>query len=348
MPTTLDFESALRSADPARFVEPLDANMAAAVIHRLTTPAQNSPATAPPRASRPRRRRLVLAAAAIVALAAVPVLSLGGEPPSASAEASAVLDRAAALVPNDPAAKASQYWRIEIHGRVVETAMGNGPSGTVAWTVDHHRTLYKAVDGTRPTVLINTYGDHPILVSGPAGATAPIAGTTAIAFGAVPNSRPGNWQGPTPAFLAGLPRDVDGLRARLYADAGRSGPSPDAEVVVYVGDLLRSGMVPADLRKALFDVLKTVPGVEVTSPHAQSGGTSVVAIGRQETVSGLRLELLFSATGEYVGVREVDVRGSDGVPAGTVVEQTTVSRDVVDSVPADVLATAVHDPEVGP
>jgi len=38
----------------------------------------------------------------------------------------------------------------------------------------------------------------------------------------------------------------------------------DGEVIVYVADVLRSGLVPADLRAALFQVLKAVPGVDVS------------------------------------------------------------------------------------
>ena len=68
---------------------------------------------------------------------------------------------------------------------------------------------------------------------------------------------PATWQVPTPAWLAALPRDTDALRARMYADAAGHGPSTDAEVLVIAADVMRSGLVPADLRAAVFRVLRT-------------------------------------------------------------------------------------------
>ena len=48
------------------------------------------------------------------------------------------------------------------------------------------------------------------------------------------------------------------------------GSSVDGEVIVYVADVLRSGLVPADLRAALFQVLKAVPGADVTETRVRA------------------------------------------------------------------------------
>jgi hypothetical protein len=159
-----------------------------------------------------------------------------------------------------------------------------------------------------------------------------------------PSALPGSWQTPNVHWLNALPRDEAALRDRLYADAAGHGRSTDGEVVVLVADVLRSGLVPADLRRALFRVLRTVPGVDVTSTVLTLDGRQGVGIGRTERVDGFRQELVFdAATREFIGEREVDLDGISGVPPGSARGETAVIRGVVDRVPAEVLAVAVSE-----
>lgn len=142
-----------------------------------------------------------------------------------------------------------------------------------------------------------------------------------------------SWQAPTVDWLAGLPRDRALLRELLYADSAGRGRSTDGEVLVYVADVLRSGIVPPDLRVALYRVLTTVPGVEVTAGDAELFGRSGVALGRVELFGGDRQEIVIDPdTGDYLGDRYVS-------PDGTI-SYGSVTTTVVDGVPADVVAAA--------
>ena len=111
-----------------------------------------------------------------------------------------------------------------------------------------------------------------------------------------------------------------------------------------VADVLRSGLVPAALRSSLFRVLETVPGVEVTTESVTVDGVTGVGIGRLEDVNGIRQEIVIDpSTGVVVAERQIAVRELDGIPAGTVIGQTTVSRALVDDVPAPVRAAAQRE-----
>lgn len=150
---------------------------------------------------------------------------------------------------------------------------------------------------------------------------------------------PAWWGEPSPSWFASLPRDIGTLRERLYADTSGHGSDADDEAFVYVADVLRSGVVPADLRAALYNVLKTIPGTTVTEQHISlEDGRSGVAIGRND-IFGSHNELIIDpATGDVIGERSF-MR----LPA-LVGEQlaltTAVQRRLVDSVPPEVQRTA--------
>ncbi len=146
----------------------------------------------------------------------------------------------------------------------------------------------------------------------------------------------GGWQRPTPQFMAGLPRDPAQLLRRIYHDSAGHGRGKDDEAFVYVRDVLRSGVVPADLRAALFGAAALIPGVRLVSDSVNLDGRHGVAV----AMSGhgdSRAELIFdSASGEVIGEREVALRSGylPEVRAGTTIEYTSVSRQVVDAMGA--------------
>lgn len=61
----------------------------------------------------------------------------------------------------------------------------------------------------------------------------------------------------------GLPTDEDELYRTIKERAGTAGPSPEAEMFIVIGDLLRLGDPPPALRAALFRVTAKIPGVAV-------------------------------------------------------------------------------------
>ena len=345
MTSTRDALALLRSANPV----PVDGAPSLAAPGPMP-PGLAAPTPAAPRPIRSRRSTriglLVGATAGVAALAlGVGLLPLPGSHGAASPAAADALDRAATaadITARDEAADPDQYWRIRTVGTylasaAVESSAANSDTPPPAWLSRTTRTEYVSVDGSRPSWFVDSAPEVVEVFAGdaPALERKGESWTTDLA----PNDQPASWQTPTPAWLAELPRDTDALRDRLYADTAGHGRSHDGEVLVYVADVLRTGMVPADLRAALFRVLETVPGVEVVRRHDDG----LISIGRLESVDGERQEIVIDpATGAYAGEQSVATQGIGelGIPAGTVVEDASVTTTVVDTVPAKVRADA--------
>jgi hypothetical protein len=144
--------------------------------------------------------------------------------------------------------------------------------------------------------------------------------------GRKPCSLPGSWQTPNAEFLASLPRDPDALYDRLLSDVDDRG---EAHIVTYVADVLRSGLVPADLRAALYRALAKVPGLEITEQVANLNGQKGTSYGIVD--NGERSDLIIDpATGQFIGERTIAIDAFESIPAGTVMEYTSVTTAVVD------------------
>jgi RNA polymerase sigma-70 factor (ECF subfamily) len=327
-------------------VAAVDQAVAAVTAESSVEVLDGAPAT---RQHRGHRRSLVAVGLVAAVTAAALVLPSVLRAPSASAEAASLLTRSAdAIHASDPVASASQWWRVESSGSNLMQAAtpdkGASVPSTTSWLVSRARTAYVSVDGTRPSVVLDSPSHVVRQLSGPAGAEVPGLSTTTetTTTGLAPATLRASWQEPSPAWLASLPRDIAALRDRLYADSAGQGSSTDGEAFVYVADLLRSGVVPADLRGALYRVLATVPGVVVTSSQAAIDGVAGVGLGYDEAANGVRQEIVVDPSdGDLIGERYVAVRVLDGIPAGTVTGTTTWTRTLVDEVPPSVLAAAV-------
>jgi len=325
---------------------------AATVDRAVAAVAADKPVEALDAETAPRRRghRALVAVGLMAAVtAAALVLPSVLRAPAASAEAASLLTRAAdAIHAIDPVAAPTQWWRIVSHETYVTTASEPDKAGAAApssaWLISSSRTQYAAVEGRRPSVVVDSGSRVVRLLAGPADAARPVFGDGETwTTGLSPSTVTGSWQQPSPAWLASLPRDPAALRDQLYADTAGHGRSVDGEAFVYVADLLRSGVVPADLRAALYRVLATVPGVEVTSSRATIGDSSGVGLGIFEATDGTRQEIVVDpANGDLIGERYVAIESRDGIPAGTVTGTTTWTRTLVDAVPASVRAAVVN------
>jgi hypothetical protein len=144
-----------------------------------------------------------------------------------------------------------------------------------------------------------------------------------------PRRRPGSWHAPTAEFLARLPRDPAALLARLCADGpeGRTAAQPFARAI----GALRSGLVPADLRAALYSALVTLPAVSVDEKATDLDGNPRMALVHDDGPT--RTELLVDPDdGNFAG--ECDTLRTPsrlGLEVGTVVLCTTVGSAVVDT-----------------
>lgn len=270
-----------------------------------------------PRSRRGWRLGAVAAAAALVT--ALGVTNLQGN--AVSARADEVLTQAA-INAADPPSRPDQWWQITTAGtnvaQIEETMC----------IVHTERTEWVAVDGSRPTVIDEGTGRFTPVEPGTACPQPRPLGIRSMNL--APADLPAAWQLPTPQFLAEQPRDVDALRAKLYADSAGQGNGADAEVFVHVADVLRSGLVPADLRASLFEVLTTVPGIEVTSEEVIDGRT-IVALAIDDAHGNTDQLLVDPEGGTVVGERDV-------YPELDVETGERVSRELVDEIPTDVLS----------
>jgi hypothetical protein len=157
---------------------------------------------------------------------------------------------------------------------------------------------------------------------------APCGDWFATEEGREPCSQPASWGIPSAEFLAKLPRDPDELYDRMREDTRGQGPDADLEMVVTAADVLRSGLVPADLRAALYRALAKVPGLQITEEVANLDGRKGTAYGI--SAKGQRHDVIVDPdTGQFIGEREITEDGFGDVPAGTVMSYTSVSTAVV-------------------
>jgi hypothetical protein len=154
-----------------------------------------------------------------------------------------------------------------------------------------------------------------------------------------PCPAPTLWETPTATLLAAAPRDVPSLRADLFSFAqsqhdeavryGKSWLTVDEAAYDAAATLIGRGEVPDDLRAALYQVVKTIPGVQVIPSLANFDGVSGVAIAKTNSW-GVEHDLIFSSDGSYLGDKAVLVHSSEAykLPAGTVIGYSAVTYDV--------------------
>lgn len=204
------------------------------------------------------------------------------------------------------------------------------------WIETSTLTTWVPVDESQPTWRQGSRRRIVKVIEGPPlGTLRRLLGDTGIS--ADKSQPPGaDWQNPSTAFMASLPTDPDLLRQRIYDDSAWGGPSPDAEAFVYVSDILGSSRANAQLRAALFRVLATISGMEITSRAASVNGRTGIAFSRFEQGWSQREELVVDpATGELVGTREVN-------SGGTIQKESVSTGTLVDAVPNAVTSHGDH------
>ena len=130
--------------------------------------------------------------------------------------------------------------------------------------------------------------------------------------------------------VAALPRDTDALYDHVeQVTRGMDGNDRpvNAQMFVLVRDLLREGLLPQDLREALYRVAARIPGVSVTPGVVDQLGRTGTAVWLVEGDTDSREEFIFDpATGAPLAERSL-------TPDGAVAyESAVVVRGVVDSI----------------
>lgn len=156
------------------------------------------------------------------------------------------------------------------------------------------------------------------------------------------HGRHGTWQSPTPEFFASLPRDPRDLLERLRADSPRHSRPAHRRLLrypIYVGpwvyalDALRGGLVPADLRAALYRALRMLPAVSLNSQASTLDGARAIALTLD--VSPSRHEMLVDpCDGTYIGERHTVIARNPAYPVrpGTTIKDVAVRRQIVNDV----------------
>lgn len=134
--------------------------------------------------------------------------------------------------------------------------------------------------------------------------------------------------------IRALPRDGKALIDHFNAEYRGGSASRDEDNFVRITDLLRTGLIPADLRAGLYEALALIPGVNA-SEQTNFDGKPGIAIGRSEPLrAGQRDEIIIDpATGLVIGERMVMTYAAFGLGANNLMGHTAIDYSIVDSVP---------------
>jgi RNA polymerase sigma-70 factor (ECF subfamily) len=295
-------------------------------------PGQTAPASRPNRdsrfplqdnsASRPRiaRRVLLGAAAAVVGTLVAGQISVSAQ----SAHAADVLRATAAQTMTfvDPVAGPGQYLLVHTHANwrfSSQDASGNISTGMNAQTID----VYVPGDRNEDWVLDRDWGDI-----GPA----PVADEVIRAKDGHFYGSP--WTPLNDEELKALPRDGQALYDHFNAQYQGGSASRDENNFVRITDLLRQGLVPADLRSGLYDALALIPGVTATE-QTNFDGKIGIAIGRTEPLrAGERAEIIIDPdTGLVIGERTIMTVAAFGFGSNDIVGHTAIDYRIVEEAP---------------
>jgi hypothetical protein len=315
--TEIDLLKRLRDDVPA--ADPL---ALARARQQLFTPA-------PVRRRAPRTRLLVAGGLALTlagGFLAADVVNHNSNPlPGTVADASTFLADAASLSNANPDAPIppGHYRQVTYQLRYIY-AFGNTPDirATVHTQIDQWRTAdptkeypqlvhkYAKVDFETPAAevaahkLASDLFEHPK----PRLEVTSCGGISTVGNLPVPNAwcKP-SWRLPTAEFLARQPRDPDALLAALRTGTDPlepTGPDPDHKAFRRIGTALGSGLAPADLRAALYQAARKIPGIQLLDDVVTLDGRHGGAIGLVD--NGFRQDIIISpSTGETIGYRVV-------------------------------------------
>ena len=292
------------------------------------------------RRSSPARIWLTSAAAAsvVAALIAGDVIGLAGWRGGATAQAAEVLNNAAQMTikTTDPVVGPGQYLRIK-STNVWGTNTYEQDGSQYRWLDTEKSDLYIPADrsaewvwqrgGRVPTTFFDAESKGFALKQNIQPSPELLRARNGAFYGS-----PGEWMS---TDLARLPRDPYRLLNSIYKQTLGHGQSVDGEALVFIADLLRTGVVPADLRAALYKAAAMIPGVTVTEGQANLDGRKGVAIGRLEDgPAKSRQEIIIDPqTGLMIGERSVLTQAQEGFPAGTATTWTAIETSVSNTAP---------------
>jgi hypothetical protein len=135
----------------------------------------------------------------------------------------------------------------------------------------------------------------------------------------------------SPAFYQGLPRDGAQLHQWLVDTTAHRGSTP-AGMFHYAVQVLRTGLMPADLRAHWYRALALIDGVRVVGEVTMPDGRTGLALGLDEPREQRQL-VLDPTNGDFIGERMVAGEQPDyaWIAPGTVTSLVTITTTVVDA-----------------
>ncbi|MCC9144353.1 MULTISPECIES: CU044_5270 family protein [unclassified Arthrobacter] len=300
---------------------------------------------------RPWRRTLFASAAAVALVATLVAVDVmgSGERPGATAEADRVLDAAATAAVNtsDPVVQPGQYLKINTTGVIMMFEPRQTGEATYRWLASLDRQMYVPADRTgewvwtsEPIAPVQFFGE------GSRQASERMAERRAFGMpmdGEVLRAPGGQWGGfdwqvlndiSLNEMIKSAPLNPDELLNMIYEQTKGRGWNTDAEAFTAASNILRTGVIPANLRAALYEAIALIPGVTVVDREATLDGRTGVSLGMKSSNYRTRMEIIIDPeSGQMIGEREVQLREDKGVPAGTVTRWTAITTSVVDSAP---------------
>jgi hypothetical protein len=266
-------------------------------------------------------RRVVLT----IAAASLGVIILGQTNTSIqSAHAAGVLRSAAenTMTFSDPAPGPGEYLLIHTHANWLmgrNDAAGNPVYAMNTQTID----VYVPGDPSRDWVLDRDWG-----------AIAPRPGQKDTIHASKGEFYGTPWTLIDEQQIKHLPRDGKALIDHFNAQYQGGSASRDEDNFVRITDLLRTGLIPADLRAGLYEALALIPGVNA-SDQTNFDGKPGIAIGRSEPLrAGQRKEIIIDPTnGLVIGEREVMTYAAFGLGANNLIGNTAIDYSIVSSAP---------------
>ncbi|WP_245413108.1 CU044_5270 family protein [Arthrobacter celericrescens] len=299
-------------------------------------------------------RRVLLASAAAAVLVGgivvADVVAPAGKP-GATAEAAEVLNNAAAaaIKASDPVVKPGQYLKVDTRA-VYSHQVSRSNGTTVAWLATQDSQLYVPADKSgewvwnrTPRVPTTFFGQEAkaeyqnqeaFREKNPDPREPRLDGIFRGRAGAFYDSPPQIMGTPLLEAIRTLPRDPRKLLDLIYEKNGDKGQTPESQALTTIADSLRTGVIPADLRAAMYKAAALIPGVVVADKQATLDGRKGIALGIHWAEGKIRQDIIIDpGTGLMIGERMVSLAALDGIPANTAFGWTAVKTSVVDSAP---------------
>ena len=276
---------------------------------------------------RPRfaRTRWVLASTAAVALVGVVAGNIHVSAESADAASTLMTIAGETVTYADPVPSSGEYLLARTHAQWPQTTLDEN-NNTVRIPNEQVIEIYQPANPADDWVMYRDWGAWQAVTQ--EGSIEIIRAKNGEFYG------PGHW---LTEDLAEIP-EGDGAEVLAYFDEKYVGGSVsrDEDNFERIASILRSGLVPAEIRARLFAALANIPGVSATPDIENLDGVKGVAIGRTEFLrGGMRAEIILDPkTGLVIGERSISSVAIFGYGFNEIASLTAITTTVASEAPA--------------